>query len=93
MVWGIIILAAVIARTEGVTTIKAINELSEALMEDSNQNTLPIGDFGGKFELNIRAYLVALGDIDEIEERLSTVLMFIYTVRIANIFINKTCPL
>ncbi|XP_060594081.1 neuronal acetylcholine receptor subunit eat-2-like, partial [Ruditapes philippinarum] len=80
MTFGIFLLvAALIAGVESVPTISAINNLSSMLMKGYNKNTLPIADFDGKFELNVEVFLVALGDIDEIEERLSTVLMFIYT--------------
>lgn len=61
-----------------VQTIKDVNTLTAQLLEGYNKNTLPSGNFEEKFLINVNVKLVALGDIDEIEERLSTVMMFIY---------------
>lgn len=45
------------------------NKLSKQLLADYNTNTLPTNNHGKALEVSIQAYLLALGDLDEIDER------------------------
>jgi hypothetical protein len=75
-----VILLALLVSVEAVHTVQDINKLSAELLTGYNKNTLPSANFDQQFQLGISVGLVALGDIDEVEERLSTVMMFIFTV-------------
>ena len=82
-----VILVTLVVRVKSIHTVHDINKLSKELLAGYNKNTLPSANFDQQFQLNIRVSLVALGDIDEIEERLSTVMMFIFSVGLTNFIV------
>lgn len=59
-------------------TVAAINKLSTKLLDGYNKNTLPAANFTQQYSVNISAVLTALGDLDEVEEKLSTVVLFFF---------------
>ncbi|KAL4221723.1 hypothetical protein ACF0H5_019978 [Mactra antiquata] len=58
-------------------TVRDVNNLTNKLLNGYNKNTLPSSNFSEQFKVDVKAYPIALGDIDEVEEKLSTVMGFI----------------
>ena len=58
--------------------IPAIKELSDNMLKNYSRYILPTET--GPFNITIEADILALGDIDEIEEKLSSVFWFYYFV-------------
>ena len=59
-------------------SIADVNRLSKKLLLGYNINTLPLNNQSGPFKIEVGAVLVDLGELDAINEKLTTIMFFLY---------------